>query len=69
MKEYCDKWKLKLVSKTKVRYFKESLRFLYGNTDIVKVNKFQHVGVIFTTCGSFVKTLDVLSGQVLKAIF
>ena len=54
LKDYCDKWKLKVnVNKTKVMVFKkgsrnqQSLRFLYGNTEIEIKILFEKLGFYY----------------------
>ena len=61
--------------KTKILIFKRggrlsrNLIFTFDNREIEVVSKFNYLGVVFTTGGSFVETHNALSGQAMKAIF
>jgi len=76
LKTYCDEWKLKVnESKTKVMIFRKggrlpnNLRFKYGEHQLDIVNKFNYLGIVFTSGGSFAEAHKTLAGQALKAIF
>ena len=74
--EYCKRWKLVVnVDKTKVMIFRKggrlpnNISFHYNDIAIEIVSKFNYLGVVFTTGGSFSDAQRTLAGQSLKAIF
>ena len=78
LKDYCERWILGVnVNKTKVMIFQKrgggtnrrNVKIDYNGVNIVIVNKFTYLGVVFTSGGSFSETHDALAGQALEAIF
>jgi len=74
--EYCQRWKLKVnIEKTKIMVFRkggrlsQNLRFLCDGTEIEIVSKFNYLGIVFSSGGSFSEAQHTLSSQALKAIF
>lgn len=76
MYEYCNRWKLIVnIDKTKVVIFRKGgripndIEFLYDGKRVDVVNKFNYLGVVFSSGGSFSIAQSTISGQALKAIF
>ena len=76
MSDYCKRWKLKInISKTKVMIFRKggmlprNLSFYYDDEPLEIVKKFNYLGIVFTTGGSFAEAQMTLAGQSQKAIF
>jgi len=76
IEEYCNRWKLVVnTNKTKIMIFRKggrlpiNISFKYNNCEIEIVNKFNYLGVVFTSGGSFSEAQKTLAGQSLKAIF
>ena len=61
--------------KTKVMIFRKgsrlrrNLKFHYNETEIEIVSKFNYLGMVFTTGGSFAQTMESLNGQALKGLY
>ena len=72
--DYCERWKLIVnTEKTKILIFRKGGRqnrfnFKFNNESVEVVSKFNYLGVVFTTSGSFTETHNALSGQAIKAI-
>jgi len=73
--EYCNTWKLVVnTDKSKIMIFRKggrnsNISFRYNNKTIDIVNRFNYLGVVFTSGGSFCDASNTLAGQALKAIF
>ena len=73
--EYCNTWKLVVnTDKSKIMIFRKggrnsNISFRYNNKTIDIVNRFNYLGVVFTSGGSFCDATNTLAGQALKAIF
>ena len=74
--DYCHKWKLKVnIDKSKVMVFRkgghlrQNLSFKCGHVDLEIVSKYNYLGIVFMTGGSFNTAQSTLSGQAQKAIF
>ena len=70
------RWKLTVnPNKSKILIFRkggrlpQNLQFYYGDIVLEITSKFTHLGIVFTTGGSFSETQSTLSGQAQKAIF
>ena len=73
MSDYCKRWKLKInISKTKVMIFRKggmisrNLSFYYDDEPLEIVKKFNYLGIVFTTGGSFAEAQMTLAGQAQK---
>ena len=73
--EYSMKWRLCVnIEKTKVIFrrggrLSNNLDFKYSNYSIEIVRKFSHLGVVFTTGGSFTDIQNTLVGQAQKGMY
>ena len=74
--DYCMKWKLTVnKDKTKILIFRkggripDNLHFYYGNSEIEIVSQYCYLGVVMTTCGSWIECQKTLAGQAQKAIY
>ena len=74
--EYCSRWKLIVnVDKTKKMCFRKggrlskNIKFLYNDRTVEIVDKFNYLGIVFSTGGSFSHAQKTLADQALKAIF
>ena len=71
---YCTVWRLTVnIDKTKIMIFgrgkHKKLVFHFGSNPLEIVNIFKYLGVIFTRCGSFSKTIKHNTDQANKAMF
>ena len=76
LKEYCDKWKLKInADKTKIMIFSKgppqlkNHNFMIGSSIIEVVSHFKYLGVTFSSNGKFVSNINELKKQGIRAIF
>ena len=72
---YCKKWELTVnTDKTKIMIFQNGGKianeatFTYSNTRIETVRSFNHLGVVFTSSGSFINTVQTYAGKALRAM-
>ena len=74
--EYCNRNRLVVnTGKTKIMIFRRAgilprnMKFYYNDVELLIVNKFSYLGIVFTTGASFSERQKTLAGQSLKAIF
>ncbi|KAL4240483.1 hypothetical protein ACF0H5_001275 [Mactra antiquata] len=74
--DYCQRWKLVVnTTKTKIMIFRKggrlssNINFFFNGKTIEIVNKFNYLGIVFSTSGSFSSAQETISGQAMKAIF